>query len=295
MQLAAFAQKLATAIRVSQSDLPTLLVRYDLEQALTQALVTAEEQANQLVDSAWTATGASPYRAALLADVTRAYADARERLIADITVAYNAVSDAEPFVPGVTSPGTNPAEVTRRARATAVREAGIEFARKLALRNQLTVFTAGKGSASVSVLEEAELRRDAGEDVELEWVASMDGHDPRSCGWCKALHGTRVPVGTQFPHPEAIGKLRPPRLYLGTLNGPPLHPHCRCKVVVVGGEKPTSPSVPESAAPPDSGDFISSETIRNMPEEQYAKLHHFLRSALHELGQVIQRLMHPYD
>lgn len=273
------------------TDIASLLVRYDIEQALTADLATAEEKATEAVEAAWTTEGASPYFAALLADISRVYADARERLVADITAAYNSIPDAEPFVPGVSTPGTNPAEEVRRLRAVAVRQAVSDFGRGLAVRNQLTVFTAGKGSGSAAVLAEAQLRHDAGEQVELEWVASMDGKDPRSCAWCKALHGTRIPLGSQFPHPQPAGKRRPPRLYLGTLFAPPLHPRCRCKLVIVTAGQPQTPESAVGAAP-GSEDFISSETIRNMPEEQYSKLHHFLRSALHELGQVLTRLRH---
>jgi hypothetical protein len=277
---------------VSQSDLASLLVRYDIEHGLDEALESAERQASDIVLQAWTHPGSSAYQEALLGDVARVYADARAQLVAAVTEAYNSVPPAV-FVPGVTTPGTNPAADVAHQRSSAVRQAVIDFSQGLALRNQLTVFTAGKGSEAAAVLAEAQLRHDAGEDVELRWVASMDGKDPRSCGWCKALNGVQVGPGEQFPHPGMLGKRKPPKLYLGTLYSPPLHPRCRCKLVIVTGEKVTSPSAPKSAAPSEAGGFISSETIRNMPEEQYEKLHHFLRSALHELGQVIQRLLHP--
>lgn len=275
------------------ADLPSLLARYDIAQGLAVVLHDLEQAALQAVARAWAAAGnpaASPYREALLADVSRAYAEAVQDLTVDITLAFNSIPAAEPFVPGVSTPGANPSMETARERSVAVRRAVTDFAASLGLRNRLAITTAATRAGAEAVLAEAELRAAAGEDIELEWRAHPpDAHGP--CGWCARLNGTRVRPGEQFPHPEQIGHRQPPRLYLGHLFAPPLHPRCRCRLVIVVTGHPVS-QAPVAAVPPGPEDFISSDTIRAMPEEQYGRLHHFLSSATHELGQLLRRLLH---
>lgn len=258
--------------------------------ALTGALIDAERDADAALRKVWPGGGASAYREQLATDIALAYAAARDGMILAVSQAFHAIPSV-PFVPGVTPPGTNPQIEAANLRAIAARRAAQDFAAKLALRNTLTIATAGKGGETAAVLAEAQTRYDSGEDVWLEWRASQDGHDPRSCGWCKTLHGQRARPGEQFPHPKPIGKRKPPKLYLGTLYGPPLHPRCRCKIVIVTGHTVAEPPAPVPV--PEQGDFISSDVIKAMPEEEYSAMHHFLRSALHELGQVLYRLVHP--
>lgn len=256
-----------------QTDITAHLARFDT--LLRESLAHAQEKVAEAVDDAWSQPGASPYREALLADVTRAYQGAEQELAGAIDTAWRG-------------------EQNLAHRSVVVRRAVADYAARLALRNHLSVLTAVKASDTQAVLDDAQRRLNTGEDARLRWVASMDGKDPRSCIWCRRLHGIEVAPGDQFPHPLQVGRRRPPKLYLLVLYGPPLHPRCRCRLVVVS-ERPPVPSPPGPSSPVEGpGDFISSDTIRAMPEEDYSKLHHFLRSALHELGQVIQRLLHPY-
>jgi hypothetical protein len=289
-RLAVFGRTLATAIRASPTaDISQLLARYDIEMALTGALVEVEAAADAAVRRVWTTPGAFPYREQLLADITSVYSGARESIILAVTQAFNSIA-VQPLI----EPGTNPTVAAGRLRSIAARRAVANYAAELGLRNSLTVSTAGSGSETAAVLAEAELRSSADEDIWIEWRASQDGKDPRSCGWCKALHGKRVRPGEQFPHPQPIGNRQPPRLYMGTLFGPSLHPRCRCKLAIIAGTVGTPPATP-AVPPQEQGDFISSDTIKAMGEDEYGKLHHFLRSALHELGLVLRRLIHPND
>lgn len=258
------ARKLSLAVK-DNPELTAAQVLTLYDSMILAVLRTCQLAAEDAVQATWHAQGASATREHLLADVARAYASAYSDLSQAVLAAY----------------GEGP---------SAIRRAVLEFAGVLALRNKLSVTSAAGFSATEAVIAEAQLRASAGEDVELEWVASHGGKDPRSCYWCRWLHGKRVRPGEEFPALPVHGARQPPRLYTGSLYGPLLHPRCRCKLHIIAG---ASPQVPESAAP-EPADFISSETIRAMPEEEYGKLQHFLSSALHELGQLLRRLAHPY-
>ena len=54
-----------------------------------------------------------------------------------------------------------------------------------------------------------------GKDARIEWMGTADEH---MCDDCTELDGTSVPMGDSFP---------------GGVEGPPLHPSCRCSAVVV--------------------------------------------------------------
>ncbi len=193
------------------------------------------------------------------------------------------------FTVGVSTPGTNPAYQAALQRAQAVRDALAGQGSALALRNGLSVTVAGASSQTEAVLAEAMARPDASL-LGKRWVASMDGKDPKSCAWCRKLHGIVVPLGSQFPHPEQIGKHKPPKLYRGVFPGPPVHPHCQCRLEFVPLAEAPVP-VPGPVTPEELPDMVSSEDIAALPEERYQSMRHFLQSALHELAQVIRVLL----
>lgn len=60
-------------------------------------------------------------------------------------------------------------------------------------------------------------------NVQKVWVTNQDvGSQP--CKFCLELHNTSVPLDSAFPIPKGI------KPYDG-LQGPPLHPRCRCRLV----------------------------------------------------------------
>lgn len=270
-ELLVVARRLSLAVKDNPALGPSVVTLYD--NMIAGVLRTCQIAAEDAVNEAWQAHGTSATREQLLADVARAYASAPAGLSQAVAAA-----------------------TAEEERASAVRRAVLDFAAALALRNKLSVTAAAGFSTTESTIAQAQLRADAGEDVELEWVASHDGKDPRSCWWCRSLHGQRVQPGEEFPHPAQHGNRKPPRLYTGHLFGPLLHPRCRCKLRITSSAAGAgSPQAqPHGAGTPEPADFISSDTIRAMPEAEYSKLHHFLSSALHELGQVLRRLAHPY-
>lgn len=69
---------------------------------------------------------------------------------------------------------------------------------------------------------------DQGITIRKMWVTRFG---PGTCGTCAGLHGTVRDLGQPFPNEAHLGSGSPPPVYGGTLNGPPRHPHCRCRLV----------------------------------------------------------------
>jgi hypothetical protein len=227
-QVAQYAQNLATVVQSNpHGEVLALLDRPDVAQSLAQSLAAARSQALAALQQAWAATGAdpaSPVLASLAQDVQRAYADAPGVIREAAIRAWHSVPQ-QSFTVGVSTPGTNPAYQTALQRAQAIRDALNGPAQALALRNGLSVIVAGSSGRTEATLAEAMARPDA-HLLGKRWVASMDGKDPKSCVWCRRLHGAVVPLSAQFPHPAQIGGHKPPKPYMGRLDGPELHPHC---------------------------------------------------------------------
>lgn len=284
--LAQYGSALALLARTNpQGQVTSLLGRPDAAGVLVGALARSQAQALASMDQAWLASGGPAdglTRQQLRQDVTRAYAEA-PGLIRDAVIrAWHSVPDQH-FIPGVTEPGTHPGADVAAQRAEAVAAAVAGQAQALALRNGLSVDVAASSGRTAAILASAP------PGSRLRWRASMNGKDPRSCAWCRALHGTVVPAGSQFPHPAEIGGHKPPRVYRGVLHGPPLHPHCQCELEVIPPEAAEPEPLPLLPEPEEES--ISSDDIRALPEERYQSLTAFLRSALHELAQVIKAIL----
>jgi hypothetical protein len=293
-QVNRYAQNLATVVLSNpHGEILALLDRPDVAQALTQSLAAARSQALAALQQAWAATGAdsaSPVLASLAQDVQRAYNEAPGLIREAAVHAWHSVPQ-QSFTVGVSTPGTNPAYQTAVQRAQAVRDALDGPAQALALRNGLSVVVAGSSGRTEATLAEAIAQPDA-HLLGKRWVASMDGKDPKSCAWCRRLHGTVVPLDAQFPHPVQIGDHKPPKPYRGRLDGPELHPHCQCFLEIVPlVDAPVPVPAPAPVPPEELPDMVSSEDIAAMPEERYQSMRHFLASALHELAQVIRAIL----
>jgi hypothetical protein len=274
-----------------------ILARPDINQGLGSALGAAQEQALAAVTTAWPTGGsASPTLQHLQEDVSRAYDDAAHQITQAVTAAWHAVPQQD-FAPGVSTPGTTPALTVAAQRATAAQEAAARVARSIALRNSLSASVASSAGPAETLISAA--RADSavtGRQYGKRWVSRrIPGV---TCPWCWDLHGTVVPLDEEFPHPVPMPRqghhekphpVKPPKLWHGVLFQCPLHPHCQCRIeiVLLSDAEPEPDVAPEAPQHP----YLSSKDIAAMPEERYQGLIGFLRAALHELGQVIARLL----
>jgi hypothetical protein len=300
----------------------SVLTRPDVDAVLLETLEQARAVATEAVRQQWAASGGGQheYLTWLIDDVDRSY-DALGSLRASIHRAYTAVP-VRHFQPGVTPPGKAPVAASGRDRAASVRQAVLDVGSHIALRNRLALEVAGTAAQTVQAIQAGTQREMAGQTVYKQWLCSSSPPDPETCHWCRALHGMIVPLHGNFPagHPADLtghGRLtRPPRLYHGMLQGPPRHPRCRCHLKILtdlpspgGRPVPSGPggqggagasAAPQQEAPgstertaeraASSGSLLAASDIRALSEEKYQSLIHFIRSAAHELGQVLARL-----
>lgn len=249
-----------------------LLSRPDVGAVLADALAEAHAAVSALVEQSW---------------LSRAEPDATYRsLLADAARQYAALSHLRALVRQAHA-SARPAE-----RPAAARQAVLGWARQAAIRSGLTVAVAEQAAETAATLAEAHARRAAGEHVFKRWTARRDG---TACHWCRKLDGVTIGLEDSFlPYLGGAADLsghgrltQPPKPYRGELQGPPLHPHCRCKLMVVTeiGTPGELRARPAAAVP-----VFTAAQIRAMPAHKYQAMMSFLGAALHELGQMLHRL-----
>lgn len=293
-----------------------LLRRPDTDAVLLQALDEARSAAEEVVRRAWYSAGdvtsEDETLGHLLDDIGRTFGDLA-RLRGLVRHAHASVP-REPFRRGVHSPGEHPDQRAAERRADAVRDVLLAWGRQAALRSRMAVHMAEGAGAAAAVLAGAIEREARGEVLRKRWRAHTDS--PSCCYWCRKLNGVTIGLRESFapylggpvampqsqhrhvatqagerkyglPVGRRIVYTQPPRPYHGRLQGPLLHPFCRCwlEIVRTGG----SVSVPSGEGEPPAG-FVSADDIRDMPEDEYEADLAFLQAAVHELDQMLKRL-----
>ena len=100
--------------------------------------------------------------------------------------------------------------------------------------------TFGPGRAEIiGVTETTRIRAEAEHaaalaDPDLEFERFKTAVDDRVCGYCGPLHNQTVRKGEPFIHPT-----------LGAIDGPPVHPRCRCAINSLTGPAARQPIAPE--------------------------------------------------
>jgi hypothetical protein len=293
-----------------------LLRRPDTDAVLVQALDEARSAAGEVVRQAWYSAGAVTGEDETL----RHLLDDTGRLFGNLAHLRGLVRHAhasvprEPFRPGVHQPGEHPDQRAAERRADAVRDALLGWGRQAALRSRMAVHMAEGTGAAAAVLAEAADREARGERLRKRWRAHVGS--PSCCYWCRKLNGVTIGLRESFapylggpvampqsgqrhvvtragerkyglPVGHRIVYTQPPRPYHGRLQGPLLHPFCRCwlEIVRTGGSADVPPGEVEPPAR-----FVSADDIRNMPDDEYAADLAFLQAAVLELNQVLKRL-----
>ena len=293
-----------------------LLRRPDTSAVLADALGAARDAAIAVVQQEWFAAGAAPdslYQH-LLSDVSRTF-DALSHLRGLVRHAHASVP-LRWFVPGASTPGANPAMEAAAERSAAVRDAILGWARQAALRTRMTVSMAEGAGLAHAALADAMAREAAGERLEKRWRAQRG-----CCMWCRRLDGITIGLHESFaPYlggPVAVpvaqarrvatpaGERRfglpkgapliythPPRLYHEELQGPLLHPFCRCRLEITraGGPATSAGGKHGGAGQPGHEGFLTAAAIRAIPEDQYQAQLAFMQAAVHELGAVLRKM-----
>lgn len=278
----AYAARYLSTLATEVPSVTATLSRPDVTEVLQQALDSAQEIAQDAVRQAWGGGPETQYLRWLLADVERSYSSL-SLLRAEIRVAWLSSEGAD--------------------RADAVRRAIMDHASGLALRNRLSAEVAAVAARTEAQLASGEQRELAGERVFKQWLCRTSPPDPQTCHWCRALHGMIIPLGEDFPAGEPVdltghGRLtHPPKWYRKILRGPPRHPRCRCRIVIITSlpdsevsSEVSSQGTPGSVPATTTGGFLAAADIRAMPESRYQAALHFVEAAVHELGQLLSRL-----
>lgn len=293
-----------------------LLRRPDTDAVLREALDEARSAAGELVRRAWYSSGdvagEDGTLGHLLDDIGEIFGNLAH-LHGLVRHAHASVPQRR-FTPGTDQPGAHPAQRAAEERAGAVRDALLSWGRQAALRARMAAHTAEGAGASAAVLSEALAREARGEHLVKRWRAHAER--PSCCYWCRRLNGVTIGLRESFapylggpvampqsrdrrvatragerkyglPAGHKITYTQPPRPYRGKLQGPLLHPFCRCWLEIVRAGAPAE-------VPPDSGQgpgaFVSAEDVRDMPDDEYQADLAFLQAAVYELDQMLKRL-----
>lgn len=258
-------------------DIYDLLARPDVTRLLERGISQARVDALAALNDAWPDTSSAYYQA-LRADIERAYAEASGSL-RDTAVAAASTVPQVGFVPGVHRPGSNPSHEAAISRARAVRAAVTAAVMWLGYRNDLTVSVARTRVATERRL--AEGRRQSG--VLKRWVSRKDS---KVCPWCRWLDSQDpIPIDAEFSRPPNIGGHAGPRIYLDLL-GPPLHPRCRCRLVLVPAREIQAARAnrdPDPMLDPPEAWSIDAESVRAIPPGRYNTIKAFMHESVREL------------
>jgi len=292
-----------------------LLRRPDTDAVLSGALDEAREAAAEAVRQAWYASADAPAETPmlrwLLDDIDRIFGNLAH-LRGLVRHAHASVS-GEPFTRGVHAPGEHPSQRAAERRADAVRDTLLAWGGTAAVRARMAVSTAGGAGQTAAVLAVAERQAAAGERLMKQWKAHTES--PSCCHWCRRLNGVTIGLRASFapylggpvplpresyryvrteagerryglPAGSPVAHVNPPRPYHGELQGPLLHPFCRCRLVIVraGSHEAAAEPIGEPAR------FVSAADVRDMPDDSYQATRAFLQAAAHELDQVLKRL-----
>lgn len=138
-----------------------------------------------------------------------------------------------------------------------------------------TEHSAGVGATrgyTDAVLETNRELRDFGFLVRKLWLANFVNNVP--CEFCQALHGTEVPLDDDFPTDTNLLKV------YGDLKGPPRHPRCKCRLVILHVRLENFFERLNVDAPGEATDTLSTSEIQAMPRGVFQTITRGLRKII---------------
>jgi|SRR6478735_3102787 len=117
------------------------------------------------------------------------------------------------------------ADVRRNLREFNASDRGPKARRRAISRIEHSAGVGATRGYTDAVLETNRELQDFGYLLRKLWLANFVNNTP--CEFCQALHGTEVGLDESFPTDENLLKV------YGDLKGPPRHPRCKCRLVIL--------------------------------------------------------------
>ncbi len=136
--------------------------------------------------------------------------------------------------------------------------------RRLRFRTWLSVQAAIQFGFTENQLHSGHALADKGATLKKVWLCNFTDNTP--CETCLWLHGREIDLDAEFPHGH---QEREPKVYLGTLLGPPRHPNCHCYMLVYVVTLEHNQVIPPAPNIADEK-FMSSKDVRKLPRAIYA-------------------------
>lgn len=273
-----------------------LVSRDDVHVAIGRTLDAAHDRIDSTVRASYRAAGAAarasaendlpdyqlppapeadpPYLAAVITALVLAFTVALTDIIESVRAAYDSV--------------TGTALIVASARILAVHTALDRAVRRIGVRTRSAATVAvNRGYTDAQAYIYAGYRR-AHPSILMrkQWVATAA--DP--CPSCRDLHGQVVDIDAEFdPDAGRTPRFRPPRVWRD-LQGPPRHPHCRCRLVYLPGDQTVAVRAITTARPPaGSPTRLSAADVRNMPAPRLNALIAYFKAATRKLTTLLRR------
>lgn len=165
------------------------------------------------------------------------------------------------------------ADVRRNLRDYKASERGETARRRAISRIEHSAGVAATRGYTDSTLENSRELRDFGYFLRKLWIANFVNNEP--CDFCKALHGKEVDLDESFPTDSNLLKV------YGDLKGPPRHPRCKCRLVVLQVTLPNFFERLNVDHPEDAEvNTIHSKEVRALPRGVFRHLTNGLRKLM---------------
>ncbi len=150
------------------------------------------------------------------------------------------------------------ADVRRNLREYKASDRGDVAKRRAISRIEHSAGVASTRGYTDAVLEASRELEDFGFRLRKLWVANFVNNTP--CEFCQALHGVEVDLDESFPTDRNVLKV------YGDLKGPPRHPRCRCRLLILHVRFDNFfDSLDLDEPVPADNDTITTEEIQAMP------------------------------